>query len=376
MDHQRAILIVLNADLSIAREVVYKLAEFRQHWKAGALDSDAVAEAAVIPRRHLRQAQRRSRAAPERAREIEQAAVDRGLRVLVVTDSDYPDSLRRLSLPPPIFYVRGALPSGPAIAIVGSRRADAYGREVAELFASELARNGLVIVSGLARGIDAAAHAAAIAAGGRTVGVLGCGLDIDYPRGHASLKADMVKSGAVISEFPLGTSPLPRNFPIRNRVIVALSLGTLIVQGAPRSGTLVTARLSLEMNREIWAVPGRIFDKKAAGPNLLIRDGATPVLRPRDILEGLPMAVRDALNLLEVPPPPSPPVGPAGSLVQALPRGESWTAEQFGRSLSIPVSRILELLLQLELAGVLKRDVGATYRHAIGGNEWTLADRS
>ena len=164
----------------------------------------------------------------------------------------------------------GRIPDRPAIAMVGSRAAVAYGLEAATLFARRLAEAGLTIVSGLARGVDTAAHRGALAAsGGLTVGVLGCGLDVRYPTGTDRLRRQIAGRGAVITEFPLGTPPNKYNFPIRNRIIAALASGTLVVQGEARSGSLITARLALELGRDVYAVPGRIFDSRSAGPNAL-----------------------------------------------------------------------------------------------------------
>lgn len=361
MPHSRELWIALNAELSVPREVVYRLAEHRDDWSVGDLAKASLSRQLGIPQRELSRVREVVPIAPQCAANFERIARDGDIEILTIADPDYPAALGRLVMPPPVLYLRGRLPPGPGIAIVGSRAADTYGREVAELFAADLARRGLTIVSGLARGIDATAHQAALAAGGRTVGVLGCGMDLDYPRGHRALKERMTTSGGIVSEFPLGTAPLPRNFPIRNRIIVALSLGTLIIQGEPRSGTLVTARLAVEQNRDVWAVPGRIFDSRAAGPNALIRDGAMPALRPRDIVESLPLAVRDTLEDDEAP---EPPPGLAGRLLGALPHGEAWSAERFNRELDVPVQRILEALLGLELDSRLRRDPGGAYRHA------------
>ena len=234
--------------------------------------------------------------APAIAARESEAAERLGARFLVVGDPDYPAGLSHLTLPPPVLCVCGELPSGPAVAIVGSRRTDAYGQEVAELFARSLAAAGVTIVSGFARGIDAAAHRGALAAeGGRTVAVLGCGLGVDYPVGHERLGREIAARGALVSEFPCHLSPRRWHFPVRNRVLAALAAGTLVVQAAPRSGSLLTARWAVDLGREVWAIPGRIFDERSLGPNALIRDGAPLVQHPREILEALLPAAAGAL---------------------------------------------------------------------------------
>jgi DNA processing protein len=245
------------------------------------------------------------------AREREEAA-RLGARIVLAGDPGYPAALRHLPLLPPVLTVRGELPSGVGVAIVGSRKADPYGREVAETFARSLAAGGVAVVSGFARGVDSAAHRGALSAPeGRTVAVLGCGLGVDYPSGHDSLGKEISERGALVSEFPCGAGPRSWHFPVRNRVIAALSAGTLVVQAAPRSGSLVTARHALDLGRHIWAIPGRIFDERSLGPNALIRDGATLVQHPREILEEI-LGVGTLPIFPEASPEPEPPPGLAG----------------------------------------------------------------
>ncbi|MEJ2086773.1 MAG: DNA-processing protein DprA [Acidobacteriota bacterium] len=227
-------------------------------------------------------------------------------RILTRVDEEYPSDLLDLELPPPVLFCRGHLPPKPAIAIVGSRKARATNLEVARMFGHGLAAAGITVVSGFARGIDQAAHRGALSArGGTTVAILGCGLDVDYPGGARPLAARIESSGALVSEFPLRTRPFKSNFPIRNRLIAALSLGTLVVQATLRSGSLITARLALDLGRDVYAVPGSIVDPSAAGTNGLIRDGALLAQETRDILEALPVLVRAAL--VSAPPQHSPP---------------------------------------------------------------------
>ena len=235
----------------------------------------------------------------ERASEEVERVERLGLRVVTLIDSDYPPLLREIYDPPITLYVRGdlaALCAHPCIAIVGSRRCSTYGLNAAESLARDLADRGLTIVSGLARGIDAAAHRGALEAGGITIGVIGNGLDLCYPREHKRLAENVAGAGALISEFPLSTPPLSQNFPYRNRVLSGLCLGVLVVEAAEHSGSLITARLAAEQGREIFAVPGNITSRNSFGPNYLIKDGAKLVQHWRDIVEELPRDERARLN--------------------------------------------------------------------------------
>jgi DNA processing protein len=304
----------------------------------------------------------RALAATQRAR-----CSELGGRILTIFDAGYPPALHCLDQPPLVLYVRGELPERPGIAIVGSRRADAYGLEMAELFARHLAARGLTIVSGFAVGIDQAAHRGALAAtGGRTLACLGCGLDVDYPRGRRRLAARIARAGAVVSEFPLGYPPLAHNFPIRNRLIAALSLGTLVVRAAARSGSLITARLAAELGRDVYAIPARLFDPKAEGTHLLIQDGALLALRPEDIVESLPHHVHSALLSKQAV--AEGPSGPAGAeakrLFAALPRGATANCEELARAARLSTQRTLSLLLELELEGWVRRSPGPAFSKA------------
>jgi DNA processing protein len=209
-----------------------------------------------------------------------------GVRVIVWGDPDYPARLQEIPSAPPILYVRGTLESGDgtAVAIVGARHATAYGEEMARELGSELGRRGLTIVSGLARGIDAAAHRGALAAGARTLGVLGCGVDRIYPPEHEGLAAEVAAQGAVLSEFPLGTPPLRPHFPRRNRILSGLSLGVVVVEASVESGALITAHHALEQGRDVFAVPGRVHARYSEGCNRLIRAGAILVSSWEDVL--------------------------------------------------------------------------------------------
>ncbi len=210
--------------------------------------------------------------------------------ILTWDDAAYPRRLKQISQPPPILYVKGKFAPADewALAVVGTRRASAYGKEVTRALVTELARNRMTIVSGLARGVDAAAHVAALEAGGRTLAVLGNGIDQVYPPEHTKLAQMIVEHGALVSDYPLGTKPEAANFPARNRIISGLALGVLLVEGDEVSGAMITCEFALEQDREVFAVPGNIFRRESRGPNKLIRDSrAKLVTQVEDILEEL-----------------------------------------------------------------------------------------
>ncbi|MDQ4120210.1 MAG: DNA-processing protein DprA [Acidobacteriota bacterium] len=216
--------------------------------------------------------------------------------VLVLDDGVYPSLVREIADPPIVLYVRGDWMNcfdAPCVGFVGSRRASTYGQNAAEMLARDLASRGVCIVSGLARGIDAAAHRAAIEAGGRTIAVLGTGISDVYPKEHKKLVEQILETGgALVTQFPLETPPLPENFPYRNRVISGLSLGVVIVEATERSGSLITARLAIEQNREVFAVPGNITSRNSVGTNYLIKSaGAKLVQSWQDIASELPKEI-------------------------------------------------------------------------------------
>ncbi len=224
------------------------------------------------------------------AREIEEL-VRLGGEALTLANEGYPKLLRETYDPPIVIYCLGdgaSAFSQPAIAIVGSRRCSTYGRNVAEKLSRDLAERGVTIVSGLARGIDSAAHRGALDGRGLTVGVMGTGLDAVYPKENRKLAARIAEQGVLVTEFPLATPPASQNFPFRNRVISGLTLGVMVVEGAERSGSLITARLAYEQGRDVFAVPGNITSAKSFGPNYLIQDGAKLVQTWRDVIEELP----------------------------------------------------------------------------------------
>lgn len=221
-----------------------------------------------------------------------------GVALLTWDDPAYPDQLREIAGAPPVLYVRGTLTADDAraIGVVGTRRATSYGREVTTRLAGELAAAGLTIVSGLAKGVDACAHAAALDAGGRTLAILGCGVDVVYPAEHRALARRIIESGqgALISEYHLGTQPDATNFPARNRIISGLSLGVLIVEAPAKSGALITTDFAAEQGRDVFAVPGSILSPNSAGPNELLKEGAKLVTCAEDVLVELNLARREA----------------------------------------------------------------------------------
>lgn len=211
----------------------------------------------------------------------------KGAKILTDFDDDYPEVLKSIDDRPMVLYVKGSLVKDDAIAIgiVGSRKSTSYGKWACEKFSGDLAGIGATIISGMASGIDTHAHRAAIDAGGRTIAVLGCGVDVVYPQKNKSLYDEIPSSGAVVSEFPLGTQPLPYNFPMRNRIISGLSLGIVVIEAQEKSGSLITASYAASQGRDVFAVPGNINSLYSSGTNLLIKDGAKPLLSTADIIE-------------------------------------------------------------------------------------------
>ena len=225
-----------------------------------------------------------------------------GCRLLTWDEPEYPARLREIYDPPPLLYVLGniELLNRHLISVVGARRPTPYGNQMAERISKDLADRGLVISSGLARGIDASAHKGALnSATGATIGVLGCGIDVVYPKENRKIFEQMEQRGAIISEFPIGTFPAPQNFPIRNRIIAGMALGVVVVEGAQYSGSLITARLAMEFGREVFGVPGHVTQPSSFGPNQLIKQGAKLVTGWEDVVEELPTPVRAELMPVE-----------------------------------------------------------------------------
>jgi DNA processing protein len=222
-------------------------------------------------------------------------------RLLNWTEPEYPQTLLQIYDPPVLLYVRGdaEVLNQPSISIVGTRRPTLYGTQMAERLGGEIAARGLVVVSGMARGIDAIGHQGAMAVNGRAIGVLGTGIDVCYPKENKKLYEKVRERGAIVSEFPLGTHPAPENFPVRNRIVAGLPLGVVVVEGAQYSGSLITARLAMEFGREVFGVPGNV--PVSFAPNQLIKQGAKLVTNGEDVIEELPTPVRAALVQAEQP---------------------------------------------------------------------------
>ena len=238
----------------------------------------------------------RARAAAEKEAKL---VSDAGATFITRDDAEYPARLLEIFDPPPVLWVRGdvAQLSRPGIAVVGTRAPSTYGSGMAELLSRDLANRGVVIMSGMARGIDTAAHKGALDAGGKTVAVWGTGLDVVYPKENKRLAESIVVSGgAIVSEFPMGTFPAPQNFPIRNRTLSGLSVGVLVIEAAEYSGTRITARCAMEQNRDVYAVPGNVTNKNSWGPNTLIKQGAKLTATWEDVWEDLPSQVRQELE--------------------------------------------------------------------------------
>jgi DNA processing protein len=233
----------------------------------------------------------------EEAAGQQQKMREAGAQLVTLGDSRYPEALRKIYDPPPVLFARGRIEllASVSIGVVGTRRPTPYGIAAAEKLSGDLARAGVTIVSGMARGIDTVAHKAALAVEGATVAVLGCGVDVVYPSENRRLAAEIVAKGLVLSEFPMDATAFPQNFPIRNRIISGLSVGILVVEGAQYSGSAITARLAIDQGREVFAVPGNITSKMSWGPNLLIKQGAKLVQDWNDVVVDLPQAAQRRL---------------------------------------------------------------------------------
>jgi DNA processing protein len=278
-----------------------------------------------------------------------------GIRALTLLDDEYPCNLRQVADAPPVLFVRGSLrpADGQAVALVGTRRATAYGRAVAERLAGDLASAGVTVVSGLAKGVDTSAHLATLEAGGRTLAVLGNGLDRVYPPENGALARRIADNdrGALVSEFAPGVPPDAVNFPRRNRIISGLSRATVIVEAGERSGALITADFALEQGREVLAVPGSIFNLMSVGAHQLLRQGATPVTCAGDILEALGAPPEASVTRAHEVPEVSP---PEATLWRAL-AGEPRHADDLARTLGLSAGEVAATLTMLEVRGLARR---------------------
>ena len=289
------------------------------------------------------------------------------IKLLSPFEQDYPLLLKEIADPPAVLYCQGDVRTltKHSVAVVGSRRCTVYGRGVARKLSRELAELSLNIVSGMARGIDAEGHQGALEAGGTTVAVLGTGIDIVYPREHKKLCEKIRENGCVVTEFPLGSFPAPQNFPIRNRVISGLSLGTLIPEAKEFSGSLITARLTLEQNRELWAVPGNITNPGSYGPNYLLKQGAKPIITVQDVIDELPFHVLEEL-LSGKNTPGSDSTKPESSaeedpLLAVLPEDSAVHFDRLMELTALSVSELSVRLLELEMKGLVKPWPGRRY---------------
>ena len=297
-------------------------------------------------------------------RQVDLAAVwDRiekgSITVLTWEDETYPARLKEIDQPPPVLYLRGSLAQEDAwaVAVVGTRRITPYGRQVAEELAAYLARNGVTVVSGLARGVDAVAHSAALAAGGRTLAVLGCGVDRIYPPEHRRLAEQVMAQGGLLSDYAPGTPPDSANFPPRNRIISGLSMATVVIEAGEESGALITASFAAEQGREVFAVPGSIYAPQSKGTNRLILDGAHPLLQMQSVLEALNLTMihqqQTARKVL-------PADATEASLLGALSSEPTHVDEVCAQS-GLPIEKVSATLALMELKGMVRQVGGMNY---------------
>jgi DNA processing protein len=302
-------------------------------------------------------------------------AVEAGARIISLSDPEYPSRLKEIYDPPVILFVKGSVEvlAQPGIAMVGTRHPTPYGSGMAERLSTDLAARGLVIISGLARGIDTASHRGAVAAKGQTVAVLGTGIDVMYPKENTRLTEQIVAlGGALITEFPIGTFPAPQNFPIRNRIISGMSAGVLVVEAAEYSGTRITSRCALEQNRDVYAVPGNVTNKNSWGPNTLIKQGAKLVATWEDVWEEFPTDVQVSLSSMqnESPEPETASLFPDAvtsphekKILRLLKADESTHIDQLVELLEneMSPSEIFAALFELELNGKVRQLPGKNF---------------
>jgi DNA processing protein len=287
--------------------------------------------------------------AGRRAEAVREACERLGIAILPWGAGGYPAALREIPGAPLLLYRAGkGRHGGQAVAIVGSRAPTGPGREFARILSGDLAAAGWTVVSGMARGIDAAAHKGALRAGGTTVAVLGCGVDVAYPRDHAELRDEILEKGAIFSEYPPGSLPLPHRFPERNRIVGGLSRGVIVAEAPERSGALITARFALEQGRDVMVVPGNPWFAHTAGSNRLLREGATPVCSAADVHD-----------VLGCPPPVA--AGGLAERVLAELKGERHVGE-IAEAVSMPVQDLLPCLMEMELANLVEKRPGNYYK--------------
>ncbi len=284
----------------------------------------------------------------------------KGIRIVAINDKEYPESLKNTEGSPVIFYAKGIMQKEDryAVAVVGSRRYSPYGKLAAEKLSAELASMGFTIVSGMARGIDTLAHASAIKSGGRSIAVLGSGIDVPYPPENKGLMEKISLSGCVISEFPLGTKPDKENFPRRNRIISGLSLGVLVVEATADSGSLITAGYAADQGREVFAVPGNINSKNSIGTNALIKKGAKLVQNAEDVIMELAPVLKGFIKMKEKS---NIELSVDEQRLCDIMTAEPKHVDLLSRESSMSASRVLGILLGLELKGVAKQAEGKKF---------------
>lgn len=282
-----------------------------------------------------------------------------GIKIVTWADEEYPNRLREIDQPPPILYIRGEYLQDDlfAVAIVGTRKVTPYGRQVTEDIASFLASNGITIVSGLARGVDAIAHQTALQAGGRTIAILGSGVDKIYPPEHRGLAEQMIQRGAIISDYAVGTPPDASNFPPRNRIISGLSLAVVVIEAAETSGALITAEFAAEQGREIFAVPGSIHAPQSKGTNKLIQNGALPLLTPEDLMQALDLTRigehKSARKLI--------PADETEAKVLSVLTHEPLHVDEIRNQAGLSIEKISATLALMELKGMVRQVGGMNY---------------
>ncbi|MCJ7717636.1 MAG: DNA-processing protein DprA [Anaerolineales bacterium] len=291
--------------------------------------------------------------------ELEKDICGRGINILTWDDPEYPDRLRQITQSPFVIYIKGDIDIDDiwAAAIIGTRRYSAYGQQVTENLAHTLAQNGITIISGLARGIDGIAHRTALAAGGRTIAVLGSGLDILYPPEHRGLANEISKQGALISDYPLGTPPDGSNFPPRNRIISGLSKCIIVIEAGERSGALITATYAAEQGKEVFSVPGKITAPMSKGTNLLIKQGAHPLLDPQDVLDLLNMTLVAEQRVVRKTLPGDP---KEAILYQAI-GDEPLHVDEISSLVDMPIEEVTSTLALMELKGMVRKTFGMKY---------------
>jgi DNA processing protein len=293
-----------------------------------------------------------------------------GCGLLNWTEPEYPQSLLQIYDPPVLLYVRGdpQILNQPSLSIVGTRKPTQYGSQMAERLGRDLAARGLLIVSGMARGIDAIGHHGAMVVSGRAIGVLGTGIDVCYPKENKKLYEKVLERGAIISEFPLRTHPAPENFPVRNRIVAGMPLGVVVIEGAQYSGSLITARLAMEFGREVFGVPGNVTQPVSFAPNQLIKQGAKLVTNAEDVIEELPTPVRAALVQAERPEAEQRNQMAAASLTppqkklyDLLSTDESRHIDDILESSRLNSSEVLATLFDLEMKGMVRQLPGKQF---------------